>query len=68
VPTYKEITSSKSKGKRRADNELLSEASEDENGDEEISKPTEDSDIDEDDFEEIVDRFESSYNFRFEEP
>lgn len=30
--------------------------------------PTADPDVDEDDFEEIVDRFESSYNFRFEEP
>ncbi|KAJ3726986.1 KRI1-like family C-terminal-domain-containing protein [Lentinula raphanica] len=71
VPTYKEIVSSKSKLKKKAADE--EEESSDEDMDPSTSKgedmlPTADADIDEDDFEEIVDRFESSYNFRFEEP
>ncbi|KAG6857754.1 hypothetical protein H0H87_004170 [Tephrocybe sp. NHM501043] len=63
IPTYREVTSSKSKGKAKA-KEDDSDGSE---GDVD-ALPTADPDLDEEDFEEIVDRFESSYNFRFEEP
>ncbi|KAJ7594856.1 KRI1-like family C-terminal-domain-containing protein [Mycena floridula] len=57
VPTYKQVTSSKIK---RTESEA--------DGEDDVDLPTADPDINEDDFEEIVDRFESSYNFRFEEP
>ncbi|KAL1662664.1 KRI1-like family C-terminal-domain-containing protein [Schizophyllum commune] len=68
IPTYKEVTSSKKdKGKQRAEPDS-SDSESDASGGEEDPKPTADPDIDESDFEEIVDRFESSYNFRFEEP
>ncbi|KAK0450613.1 KRI1-like family C-terminal-domain-containing protein [Armillaria borealis] len=66
VPTYREATSGRTKGKSKA----KVEDDEDNSGSASDSHdlPTVDLDIDEDDFEEIVDRFESSYNFRFEEP
>ncbi|KAK0210500.1 Krr1-domain-containing protein [Desarmillaria ectypa] len=66
VPTYQEATSGRTKGKVKAKNE----DDEDEGGfaSENHDLPTADPDIDEDEFEDIVDRFESSYNFRFEEP
>ncbi|KAK0197362.1 KRI1-like family C-terminal-domain-containing protein [Armillaria mellea] len=66
VPTYQEATSGRTKGKSNA----KMEDDEDESGSASDGHdlPTVDPDIDEDDFEEIVDRFESSYNFRFEEP
>ncbi|GLB37339.1 putative KRI1-like family protein [Lyophyllum shimeji] len=69
IPTYGEVTSSKLKGKAKAkhdDPEVDSDPAEDAEGAE--ARPTSDPGIDEEDFEEIVDRFESSYNFRFEEP
>ncbi|KAK7052808.1 Kinetochore protein Spc24 [Paramarasmius palmivorus] len=67
VPTYKEITSTSitDKGKGR---QIDEEDSDSHTGDEEAERRIEDADVDEDDFDEIVDRFESSYNFRFEEP
>ncbi|KAG5731772.1 Protein kri1 [Termitomyces sp. T112] len=66
IPTYGEIISTNSK-KKNKDGEDTEFAFHDEENDSE-DFPTEDPDLDEDDFEEIVDRFESSYNFRFEEP
>ena len=70
VPTYQEVTSSKSKGKQKATDESPFGGPGLDSDDEatQTGLPTGDPDIDEDDFEEIVDRFESSYNFRFEEP
>ena len=61
LPTYQEITGSSKKGKARA-----------ENGDEPQSDSEADDeggagDLDDEEFEEVADRFESSYNFRFEE-
>ncbi|KAJ7072840.1 Krr1-domain-containing protein [Mycena amicta] len=53
LPTYKEITSSKKKGKAKAEQDNDAQDSDD-SEEEEI-------------FDDIVDRFESSYNFRFEE-
>jgi protein KRI1 len=61
IPTYMEITSStksKSKLKEPSSNDDAHPHDDDANI----------SDFDDDDFEEIVERFESSYNFRFEEP
>ncbi|KAF5385845.1 hypothetical protein D9615_002328 [Tricholomella constricta] len=65
IPTYGEITSPKSKGKKAAKHEEY-DSGQDAGGAELL--PTADPDLDEEDFEEIVDRFESSYNFRYEEP
>ncbi|KAG6892027.1 hypothetical protein C0993_005131 [Termitomyces sp. T159_Od127] len=67
IPTYGEITS-KGKDKKKKKNDEGTEAVSDDEGNHSEAHPTEDPEVDEDDFEEIVDRFESSYNFRFEEP
>ncbi|KAG6897712.1 hypothetical protein C0992_011922 [Termitomyces sp. T32_za158] len=67
IPTYGEITSQgKDKKKKKGDEGTEAVSHDEENHSEAFA--TEDPDLDEDDFEEIVDRFESSYNFRFEEP
>jgi protein KRI1 len=70
IPTYREVLSSKSKGKGKAKQEHSTTDSESgqANDDDDQALPTADPELDDDDFEEIVDRFESSYNFRFEEP
>ena len=69
VPTYNEITSSKkSKGKARAQEEEEESMEAHQSDMEENVFPTNDPGVDSDDFDEIADRFESSYNFRFEEP
>ena len=67
LPTYQEITGQSKKGKGKAGADSVNaedeQQSEDE-ADDEGGAP----DLDEDEFDEIADRFESSYNFRFEEP
>jgi protein KRI1 len=61
VPTYGEVTSQSKKGKAKAQptNDAEDSGFEGDAG--------EDSDDEEEVFDDIVDRFESSYNFRFEE-
>lgn len=62
LPTYKEITSSrKGKGKAGAGSDSEGSGSESDGAE---SRPS----LEEDDFDEVAERFESSYNFRFEEP
>ncbi|KAL6304942.1 KRI1-like family C-terminal-domain-containing protein [Sparassis latifolia] len=69
LPTYSEITASK-KGKGKAngtstaDSDLEDEVEEQEG----TGADAQSEELDEDEFDEVVDRFESSYNFRFEEP
>ena len=55
VPTYNEVTHEARDGAAEGQNAL------DKTGEDEKL-------IDEDEFEDMADRFESSYNFRFEEP
>ncbi|KAF7297860.1 Kri1-C domain-containing protein [Mycena chlorophos] len=61
LPTYKEVTSSKRKGKAKAEDLDIDE--------DDVDAPNQEDDDDEEEeiFDDIVDRFESSYNFRFEE-
>jgi len=71
LPTYDEITSSfPGDNESRKNGKVLYPPPSDLNG--ELEDPDlegNDEELDEDDeFEEILDRFESSYNFRFEEP
>ncbi|KAJ6590018.1 KRI1-like family C-terminal-domain-containing protein [Mycena vulgaris] len=62
VPTYGEVTSQSKKGKAKAQPDDADDA--DDSGSE---GGPEDDDEEEEVFDDIVDRFESSYNFRFEE-
>lgn len=69
LPTYKEITESKGKkdkGKARADTPM--DVDEEQRSESEADDEGANEEIDEDEFDEVADRFESSYNFRFEEP
>ncbi|KAK0459472.1 KRI1-like family C-terminal-domain-containing protein [Desarmillaria tabescens] len=68
IPTYQEATSSRTKGKGKAKKEEKDDEDEAGSTSDNHDLPTADPEIDEDEFEDIVDRFESSYNFRFEEP
>lgn len=70
IPTYREVLSSKSKGNGngKATRELTLDSELGQADDNDEALPTADPELDDDDFEEIVDRFEGSYNFRFEEP
>ncbi|GJE97316.1 Kri1 domain-containing protein [Phanerochaete sordida] len=72
LPTYKEITESKGKkgrGKARADSPMDEDDGEEEQRQSGSVADDEGADgVDEDEFDEVADRFESSYNFRFEEP
>ncbi|KAF9047029.1 hypothetical protein BDZ89DRAFT_1058086 [Hymenopellis radicata] len=63
IPTYREVTS-KDKGKAKA----TADESDDEEENAEDQRPTIYSDVDEEEFEDTIDRFEISYNHRFEEP
>ncbi len=60
LPTYKEITG-KGKGKAGSDSDV------DDSNDEADEKGEERGFVDEDEFDDVADAFESSYNFRFEE-
>ena len=68
IPTYGEVLSSKTKLKDKANPESSSTDSRIGPVDKGGRTLPACSELDDDDFEEIVDRFESSYNFRFEEP
>ncbi len=63
IPTYREVTS-KDKGKAKATADK-SDGEDENDGDQ---RPTIYSDVDEEEFEDTIDRFEISYNHRFEEP
>lgn len=70
LPTYKEITSKSKKGKGKAKEEFSDAQSDDESGSGSEGEGGADQmgELNEDEFDEVADRFESSYNFRFEEP
>ncbi|KAF8331256.1 Krr1-domain-containing protein [Amanita rubescens] len=72
IPTYKEVTSSKkskSKSKAKSPIALASESDSEAAPDAEGGSDAGDSELDSDaSFESLNDHFESSYNFRFEEP
>ncbi|KAI0343514.1 Krr1-domain-containing protein [Trametopsis cervina] len=68
LPTYREITSSnrnKGKGKARAD---ADESDDDHSSGASGSESERNGDFDEEEFDDVADIFETSYNFRFEEP
>jgi protein KRI1 len=67
VPTYKEVTA----GAGSSKSALLDDDDDDADGG--FNAPNDEAQVDDtngldDEFEDVVDHFESSYNFRFEEP
>ncbi|CCM05885.1 uncharacterized protein FIBRA_08122 [Fibroporia radiculosa] len=70
LPTYQEITASLEKGKSKAGRKQSDSQGiiSDEEAKEIVAGESQSEEIDEDEFDEVADRFESSYNFRFEEP
>jgi hypothetical protein len=68
LPTYKDIVGpSKAKKKSKHTKDAEAEASSASEDGEEVQE-ADDAEFDEDDFDEINEQFETSYNFRFEEP
>ncbi|PCH35775.1 hypothetical protein WOLCODRAFT_126307 [Wolfiporia cocos MD-104 SS10] len=78
LPTYQEVTAEK-EGKKKKKRNLSAEAAgypdaqsdagaSGSGGDSSTEGDDEEGKFDEDEFDEVADRFESSYNFRFEEP
>jgi protein KRI1 len=68
LPTYKDIVGpSKVKKKSKHTKDAETEASSASEDGEEVQE-ADDAEFDEDDFDEINEQFETSYNFRFEEP
>lgn len=71
IPTYNEITSTKAskneKMRKHDDGDNDNEGDEDNEVERSVGGEAEDN-FDEDDFDDLAETFESSYNFRFEEP
>ena len=68
IPTYNEVTRGEKGSKaKKVDNEEQREYSE-QDGDNADDGGSSQSDFDEEEFDDVVDSFEQSYNFRFEEP
>lgn len=63
MPTYKEITDTK--GRRKQEFPPVNVDGSEQDTD---THDSEEDELEEDEFDDVVDRFESSYNFRFEEP
>lgn len=68
IPTYNEITSSKKAKNKKAEEDGESSASGSRSGSEAEEEGTDDELDKDEEFEDVNDVFESSYNFRFEEP
>ncbi|KIY52343.1 hypothetical protein FISHEDRAFT_70028 [Fistulina hepatica ATCC 64428] len=68
VPTYREITSKTDKGKGKERAGPNGHVSDSENQEEDDQESLQDKIDHEDEFDDVVDAFESSYNFRYEEP
>lgn len=70
VPTYHEVTGSKPTNGKQSSKEVKDDSGEESAVDVQKALNGSDSDLveEEDSFDDLNDRFESSYNFRFEEP